>query len=381
MIYGHFDCVTGRAVCGWAWDAERPGVAISIEVQVDGTTVVAGAANLYRPDLQDAGIADGCHSYALLLPETVMDGREHDITVLGDGIPLLGTPSRQVLPDLRFVPLPADDRAYPVELAICAIAKNEARYLREWVAFHRLVGVEHFLIFDNDSTDRTPALLAEIAAEGFLDWMPWPSQPGTPPQLAAYGEGLRRLRDRCRWIAFIDLDEFLVPLEGTDVKPILRDYQTAGGLAVPWRIYGSSGLHEDDGRLVLSRFTRRAADDDPVNGTVKTVVRGTYASAPGVHVPQLSAGRIVDEHRRVVGALGDPDRHAVPDARRLVLRHYFCKSWAEWENKRNRGIATAEPGAASHIRPDSHFQAHDRNEIHDPMPEAFLQGMAEQMRR
>ena len=38
-------------------------------------------------------------------------------------------------------------------LVICAIFKNEARYLKEWVEYHRMVGVEHFYLYNNDSTD------------------------------------------------------------------------------------------------------------------------------------------------------------------------------------------------------------------------------------
>ena len=38
-------------------------------------------------------------------------------------------------------------------LAVCAIYRNEAPYLREWIEFHRLVGVERFFLYNNESTD------------------------------------------------------------------------------------------------------------------------------------------------------------------------------------------------------------------------------------
>lgn len=34
--------------------------------------------------------------------------------------------------------------SYSVYLAVCAIFRDEAPYLAEWIEFHRLVGVEHF---------------------------------------------------------------------------------------------------------------------------------------------------------------------------------------------------------------------------------------------
>ena len=44
-------------------------------------------------------------------------------------------------------------------LAIVAIAKNESDYIREWVAFHKAVGVDNIILFDNDSTDDTVEVL------------------------------------------------------------------------------------------------------------------------------------------------------------------------------------------------------------------------------
>ena len=48
------------------------------------------------------------------------------------------------------------------KLAIVAIAKNESDYIREWVAYHKVIGVERIYLYDNDSTDGTKE---EIQAE------------------------------------------------------------------------------------------------------------------------------------------------------------------------------------------------------------------------
>jgi len=37
-------------------------------------------------------------------------------------------------------------------LVLVAIIKNEARYLLEWIAYHRAAGVDHFILMDNEST-------------------------------------------------------------------------------------------------------------------------------------------------------------------------------------------------------------------------------------
>ena len=50
-------------------------------------------------------------------------------------------------------------------LVACAIFRDEAPYLAEWIAFHRLVGVEHFFLYDNGSTDDPRAVLDPLIAE------------------------------------------------------------------------------------------------------------------------------------------------------------------------------------------------------------------------
>jgi hypothetical protein len=68
-------------------------------------------------------------------------------------------------------------------LAMAAIVKNEGRYLREWIEFHRLMGVEHFYIYDNGSTDNTPEILEPYVRTGLVTATAWPGQ---VQQLLAY---------------------------------------------------------------------------------------------------------------------------------------------------------------------------------------------------
>ena len=55
--------------------------------------------------------------------------------------------------------------------------------------------------------------------------------------------------------AFIDADEFLVPMDGTpDLPTLLRDYERYGGLAVNWRMFGSNG-HQERQNDTLTSYT------------------------------------------------------------------------------------------------------------------------------
>ncbi len=118
-------------------------------------------------------------------------------------------------------------------MTMCTMVKNEAKYVREWVEFHSLVGVDAFVIFDNDSTDSlADALHGTIANVTIIRWPPlkWPE--GNPHQdlcegyeagtnrvewaycdcqIAAYHECIKNERGRSRWIAGVDVDEFYMP--------------------------------------------------------------------------------------------------------------------------------------------------------------------------
>ena len=100
-----------------------------------------------------------------------------------------------------------------VPLAVCAVFKDEAEHLPEWVTFHRLMGVEEFYLYDNGSTDDWERALGPELTSRIVRVTPWPAD-ARVAQLSAYSHCLRRRRHRARWIAFLDIDEFLFSTSG-----------------------------------------------------------------------------------------------------------------------------------------------------------------------
>ena len=47
-------------------------------------------------------------------------------------------------------------------LSFCSIFKNEAPYMKEWIEYHLLVGVDHFYLYNNNSTDKLIKTLLSI---------------------------------------------------------------------------------------------------------------------------------------------------------------------------------------------------------------------------
>src|SRR4051812_35685821 len=99
-------------------------------------------------------------------------------------------------------------------LAACTIYRDDAAYLAEWIEFHRLVGVERFFLYDNGSTDDHLEVLAPYIEQGLATVRDWPGpflgRGGRPKALVqAFEHCAGAHREDARWIAFLDVDEFL----------------------------------------------------------------------------------------------------------------------------------------------------------------------------
>lgn len=217
-------------------------------------------------------------------------------------------------------------------LALCAIAKDEDRYLLEWLRYHILVGVEHFIIYDNDSAHPIAETLAEYVEAGVVTVIP---APGTDRQIPAYEHCLREFGKRFRWIGFLDLDEFLVPKDTRDARVLLSDYEDHGGLAVHWVMFGSSGHVTSPAGLQVENYTLRMRD---TNFHVKSIVHPPRVrEVANVHMFTYTPGFFcVNEDHVPVGSA--TSYHAV---RRVQLNHYWYRSQQDFAAKLQRGRADA----------------------------------------
>ncbi|WP_265519163.1 glycosyltransferase family 2 protein [Nitratireductor luteus] len=270
-------------------------------------------------------------------------------------------------------------------MAIGAIVKNEGPYILEWVAYHRVLGIERFFIADNNSDDGTTELLATLRSIGLIDHIRFPHVPGKAPQLPAYVEIMRRHARDAEWIAFIDADEFFHLADDYRSIPLLFNGfgRDVGAVVVNWATYGSSFRTEPSQGLVVERFIHRAEKNFGVNHHYKSVLRpSAYLSHSGT-----------PHHFKV----GRKFRHAYADGKPLSehpvhgiglsasvcwsplrLNHYVVKSRAEFDRKKAaRGRATT----TTDKRGEDFFLGHDRNEVRDPMPAHLVQATNEEMEK
>lgn len=173
---------------------------------------------------------------------------------------------------------------YQYELSICAIFKDEAPYLKEWIEFHQLVGVQHFYLCNHNSQDNYKEVLAPYIASGLVELTEWYNDAYelfafNDVQCQFYTESLKRARNVSHWVAFIDSDEFLFPTYENSLLEVLKDYQKFGGVGVNWQMFGTSHVEKlsiED--LLIEHLICCLDPSNPVHNTVKSIIQPRRAS-------------------------------------------------------------------------------------------------------
>ena len=147
------------------------------------------------------------------------------------------------------------EKSFEFNLAACLRFKNEAPYLKEWIEYHLMVGIQRFVLYNNNSDDDYLSVLRPYIEKKFVDLRNWPAIPASP---SAELDCIASYRDRARWIAFIDADEFIVPTKAASVTSALETIRPQNGLAINWRYFGSNFHQCKPKGLVTAAYTRSA---------------------------------------------------------------------------------------------------------------------------
>jgi len=238
---------------------------------------------------------------------------------------------------------------------IVGCMKNEAPYIVEWVAYHRAIGVDNFLIYTNDCTDGTDEILGRLQEMGVVEHRNNDAWRGKSPQQHALNMSLKEPVVRnADWLLHIDVDEFVnVRCGNGTLQDFFDRVPHATNVAMTWRLFGHSGVKRLEDRFVIEQFDRCAPKYCPKPHTVwgfKTMFRniGAYQKM-SCHRPN----KLVEEHRDKVlwvnGSGQDITKETVDNGWRssqrsigydlLQLNHYALRSADSFLIKRQRGRA------------------------------------------
>lgn len=199
-------------------------------------------------------------------------------------------------------------------LGAVVIFRDEAPYLKEWIEYHRMLGVERFYFYNNLSQDHYKTVLKPYVEAGIIILIDWPYTSKDIPawnavQCLAYRDSLKRsLADRVKWLAILDADEFLVPRNDDSLLTFLNRYDndTVGELRVHWVMFGTSYVDKiPEDKLLIETLL---LNEGYVSGMWKSIVRParvhpyklggphTQPLKEGFEMPLLSTDEIQCNH-------------------------------------------------------------------------------------
>ena len=160
------------------------------------------------------------------------------------------------------------ERAVGNRTAIVTTMKNEGPFILEWLAYHRAIGVNDFLIYTNDCTDGTDTFLMLLQEKGLVQHRVNPFVPGgdLKPQHAALqaAESEPAIKN-ADWAICMDVDEFInVKLGDGTLSALYAAMEAAmpgaNMVSLTWRLFGNADVDGYEDRFMLDQFAKCAPE-------------------------------------------------------------------------------------------------------------------------
>nr|DAD30672.1 TPA_asm: hypothetical protein HUJ06_009523 [Nelumbo nucifera] len=215
------------------------------------------------------------------------------------------------------------------EMCVCTMLRNQARFLQEWVMYHGRIGVQRWFIYDNNSDDDIHRMIEMLKGSGYN--MTRHAWPWIKTQEAGFSHCAMRARESCKWVGFIDVDEFLYMPSGLYLHDVVRnqsgsyysDHGQVGEIRISCHSFGPSGLKRVPEKGVTVGYTCRMGTPERHKSIVRPeALNSTLINV--VHHFHLREGfKYVDVERGV-----------------MVINHYKYQVWEVFKEKFYRRVAT-----------------------------------------
>ena len=222
-------------------------------------------------------------------------------------------------------------------ISIAAISKNEGPYIKEWIEYHKLVGVDRIYFYDNESQDNTKEVLKPYIEDGTVVYH---YVEGKCMQIPVYIDAICRYKNNTKWLGIIDLDEFIVPVEKDNLKDFLKDYEKYPGIAINWIMFDSNGYEKHpEGKLIIEAYTRVHKNYRSGNH-IKSIVNPKKVICPFTpHACKYKNFQYaVNENYEKIDKYPTYFSKKYTDSK-IRINHYYSKSAEDYERKVSRGFA------------------------------------------
>lgn len=230
------------------------------------------------------------------------------------------------------------------EVAATMIFRDEAPYLKEWIEFHALLGVEHFYLYDHLSQDNFREVLQPYIEVGLVDLESCRISVGSLNEWDRLQNwlislGIERARREAKWLLILDSDEFFLPVKCGTIPAYLSQFEgtKVGSVEGLICLFSTGGVERiPDDQLLVETLVRAVGG----NGLRKSAVRLDRCVGVGnPHNMNLAKGYVV----------------ARPSWGELQINHYWARDRyylynfkiprrAEWGTPADTCVRWAEGG-------------------------------------
>jgi hypothetical protein len=250
------------------------------------------------------------------------------------------------------------------KIALVTLAHKDELYIQEWIDYNLKLGFDDIHIFQNNWRWENPSYnnnvhLHEYDGNSYKSDEPiWVRN----IQAKCFTEFAKKYCDEYEWVAFFDIDEFLVLKKTNDVKEFIKNYEAHDCLIINWAMFGDNGLKtfSEEDTSQLKRFTKRK---ESLHLQFKSICKPKPDFEHQVH---WTTGEWVDT-KFIRG--NSPFNHNASDEI-AQLNHYYLRTYPEFLIKRERGGVDD----VNVKKPIETFDENNYNEIEDTVARDFLYG-------
>ena len=229
--------------------------------------------------------------------------------------------------------------SFKYNFGIISISKNEGLYLKEWIEYHRMIGASVFYFYDNESNDDTYSTLKPYIESGIVCYT---CIKGKAKQLEAYNDAIKKHRYDCKYMAFIDMDEYLFVDRGESITQVTDEIikespKGTVGVGVNWAIFGNSNYKTRPQGLITESYIYRSEEAFYANQHIKTICNPRMVRnyiSPHYPMYKLGAFSVSSDGRKRLWGWFNRDVNWA----NIRINHYYCKSQEDYLHKIGRGL-------------------------------------------
>lgn len=247
-------------------------------------------------------------------------------------------------------------------LSLCCIIKDE-RYLEEFIVYYNVLGVEHFYIYDNESSNPISERLNKPYFNNLCTIL---KINGRLQQFNSYNDCIINFGKETEWLIVVDGDEYIFPKNHWSIRDFLNEYNDAQAIGINWKLFGTSFHNNKQDGFLVDKYKYC---ENNQNKHIKTIFKPAFAHS--FHNPHYltihDPSKYIDPKKNIIS--GPFNEHFTIDI--IQINHYHWKSKEEQHEKNKRGYP--DHLGSYNVPDDSVIHQFANHIIDNSLPDKYLE--------